>query len=84
MSMTQPDFRYYNTIDQIYHAEWATPKLAKYNVHTQFDRDTSPSQYYFRAFFITLTGGTLLPLMGIMFLDLVRRLFPGKKFKRRK
>jgi hypothetical protein len=62
----------------------ATPKLAKYNVHTELDPEKSPSQYYFSAFFITLTGGTLLPLMGIMFLDLVRRLFPGAVLKRRK
>ncbi len=62
----------------------ASPKLAKYHVHTVFDPEKSPSQYYFRAFFITLTGGTLLPLMGIMFLDLARRLFPGVIIKRRK
>jgi len=62
----------------------ATPKLANYQVHPEFDIDKNPSQFYFRAFFITLTGGTLLPLMGIMFLDLVRRLFPGARLKRRK
>ena len=27
--MEQPDFAYYNTVDQIYHAEWAMPKLAR-------------------------------------------------------
>jgi hypothetical protein len=62
----------------------ASPKLAKYKVHPDFNLVQNPSQFYFRAFFITLTGGTLLPLMGIIFLDLVRRLFPGLTFRRRK
>jgi hypothetical protein len=62
----------------------ATPQMAKYKVHTEFNRDQSPLAYYFQVFFITLTGGTLLPLMGIMFLDLVRRLFPHAAFKRSK
>ncbi len=62
----------------------ASVKLANYQVHPEFDLKQSPSQYYFRVFFITLTGGTLLPLMGIMFLDLIRRLFPNVTIRRRK
>jgi len=62
----------------------ASPKLASYKVHPEFDLKQSPSQYYFRIFFITLTGGTLLPLMGIIFLDLIRRLFPNVIIRRRK
>ena len=62
----------------------ASPRLAGYEVHPRFDRKQNPRQYYFRAFFITLTGGTLLPLMGIMFFDLLRRLFPNATFKQRK
>ncbi len=62
----------------------ASPNLAKYKVHAEFDLEQSPAHYYFRVFFITLTGGTLLPLMGIMFLDLVRRMFPNARLKRRK
>lgn len=27
--MNQPNFPYYNTVDQIYHAEWSIPKLAR-------------------------------------------------------
>jgi hypothetical protein len=60
----------------------ATPQMASYKVHTEFNREQSPVAYYFQAFFITLAGGTLLPLMGIMFLDLVRRLFPNAALKR--
>ncbi len=62
----------------------ASPSLAKYNVHAEFNLDQSPAEYYFTVFFIILTGGTLLPLMGIMFLDMVRRLFPNASLTRRK
>ena len=62
----------------------ATPKLANYEVHAEFSREQSAAQYYFRLFFYVLTGGVLLPIMGIMFLDLVRRLVPHASLKRRK
>jgi hypothetical protein len=62
----------------------ATPRLADYKVHMELTAENSPKEYYFRLFFIALTGGTLLPLMGIMFLDLFRRLFPNIKITRRK
>ena len=60
----------------------ATPQMASYKVHTEFNLEQSPFEYYFQVFFIALTGGTLIPLMGIMFLDLVRRLFPNAVLKR--
>ncbi len=62
----------------------ASPKLATYGVHAEFSLTQSPAQYFFTFFFIVLTGGTLLPLMGIIFLDLVRRFFPHAKIGRRK
>ncbi len=62
----------------------ASPKLAKYKVHSEFNLEQSPAQYFFTVFFIVLTGGTLLPLMGIIFLDLIRRFFPNATIKRRK
>jgi len=62
----------------------ASPKLAGYKLHPVFDRHQSPAQFYFRTFFFILTGGTLLPLMGIIFLELTRRLFPNLTMKRRK
>jgi hypothetical protein len=62
----------------------ASPKFASYSVHAEFNSEQSPVQYYFTLFFIVLTGGTLLPLMGIIFLDCVRRLFPNAVIKRRK
>jgi len=57
----------------------ASAKLANYDVHPAFDKEEHPSEYYFTAFFLLLTGGTLLPLTGIMFFDLTRRLFSRKK-----
>jgi hypothetical protein len=61
----------------------ASPKLATYGVHSEFSLEQSPVQYFFTLFFIILTGGTLFPLMLIIFLDLVRRLFPRGSIKRR-
>ena len=62
----------------------ASPKLAKYGVHAEFSLVQSPVQYFFTAFFIVLTGGTLLPLMGIIFLDIIRRFFPHATIGRMK
>jgi hypothetical protein len=62
----------------------ASPKFANYSVHAEFNLTQRPVQYYFTLFFIVLTGGTLLPLMGIIFLDCVRRIFPNAVIRRRK
>ena len=62
----------------------ASPKFASYSVHAEFNLVQSPVQYFFTVFFIVLTGGTLLPLMGIIFLDIVRRFFPHATIGRRK
>ena len=62
----------------------ASPKLAKYGVHSEFNLTQSPVQYFFTAFFIVLTGGTLLPLMVVIFLDIVRRFFPNATIGGRK
>lgn len=52
----------------------ASPNLARYKVHASFDPQKSPLQFTFRLFFIVLTGGTLLPLLGMMFFDMMRKL----------
>ncbi len=62
----------------------ASPQFANYQVHPEFDKEQEPVTYWFTTFFIVLTGGTLLPLMAILFLDLLRRLFPNASFRRRK
>jgi hypothetical protein len=61
-----------------------TEKLGKYRVHAEFNLKKNPVEYYFTLFFIFLTGGTLLPLMCIIFFDLLRRLFPNVTRKRRR
>ena len=62
----------------------ASSKLAKYSVHAEFNLTQSPAQYFFTVFFIILTGGTLLPLMFIILLDIIRRFFPNATIGRRK
>lgn len=62
----------------------ASTDFANYKVHAEFDKNSNPVIYWFTTFFIVLTGGTLLPLMAILFLDLLRRLFPNASFSRRK
>ena len=59
----------------------ALPKLASYKVHPTFDKEDDPVQFYFESAFLLLTGGTLIPLMFIMFLYLVRSLVPRKHHK---
>ncbi len=60
----------------------ATPQMASYKVHAEFNKEQNAFHYYFQVFFILLTGGTLLPLMGLLLLDLIRRLFPNAVIKR--
>ncbi len=60
----------------------ASEKLADYKVHAEFNLAQNPVLYYFTVGFIGLTGGTLLPLMGIIFLDLLRRLFPNAALRK--
>ncbi|OQX18413.1 MAG: hypothetical protein BWK76_07625 [Desulfobulbaceae bacterium A2] len=60
----------------------ASTKFANYQVHAEFSKKQNPTIYWFTTFFIILTGGTLLPLMAIMFLDLLRRLIPNASFRR--
>ncbi len=62
----------------------ASTKLAKYGVHAEFSLERSPILYFITLFFIVLTGGTLVPLMVIILLDLLRRLFPDVTITRRK
>ncbi len=61
----------------------ASARLANYKVHAEFSLENSPVEYFFTVFFIVLTGGTLLPLMFIILLDLIRRFFPNAQIGRR-
>ncbi|NOX35059.1 MAG: cytochrome C [Deltaproteobacteria bacterium] len=73
----------YNTCSNVECHTNASPKLAQFEVHAEFNKKRSPKQYYFQSAFIVLTGGTLLPLLGIMLLDLLRRLLPGLSRRRK-
>lgn len=81
-SSTHPDHKAQTCSTSDCHPN-APAKLATYDVHAEFRLDQSPGQFYFTVFFIFLTGCTLLPLMGIIFLDLLRRMFPDLVLKRR-
>lgn len=62
----------------------ASPKLAEYEVHPKFDAKENPFQFYFQIGFLLLTGGVLLPICGLLFLELLRRMFPNVSLRRRK
>ena len=55
--MTQPDFPYYNTVDQIYHAEWSTPKLARLELMRQSIRTLWPDGHPTKLIHVAGTGG---------------------------
>lgn len=52
----------------------ATRNLGSYDIHPTFNPKEDLPLYLVTVFFYFLTGGTLLPLFGIMFLDSFRRL----------
>ncbi len=81
-SSTHPDHKAKTCSTADCHPQ-ASAKLATYDVHAEFALDQSAGQFYFTVFFIFLTGCTLLPLMGIIFLDVLRRLLPDLIIKRR-
>ena len=62
----------------------ASPKLGRYQVHANFDPQKSPLQFTFRLFFIAITGGTLLPLLGMMFFDMLRKLVASDSHRKRR
>jgi hypothetical protein len=81
MSITNENNKIKSCTNMVCHPD-ASPKLAEYNVHPEFDVKESPVQFYFTMFFYLLTGGTLLPLFCFILLDLNRRLFSRPEKKR--
>jgi hypothetical protein len=59
-------------------------RAASYDVHAQFRMDRNPVLFWFTIFFYCIAGGTLLPLCGLILLDLLRRNFPNAVFLRRR
>lgn len=81
-SITHPDNKAQTCATADCHPD-ATAKFATYDVHAEFSQKQSAGKFYFTVFFIFLTGGVLLPLMAVIFLDLLRRLFPHMTLQRR-
>ncbi|MDI9547991.1 MAG: hypothetical protein QM346_10370 [Chloroflexota bacterium] len=55
--MEQPDFPYYNTVDQIYHAEWSTAKLARLELLRESIAALWPNGHPTRLIHVAGTGG---------------------------
>ena len=55
--MEQPNFPYYNTVDQIYHAEWSTTKLARLELLRESIRTLWPNGHPTRLIHVAGTGG---------------------------
>lgn len=55
--MAAPDYPYYNTVDQIYHAEWSTAKLARLELLAESIRDLWPDGHPTRLIHVAGTGG---------------------------
>ncbi len=55
--MEQPDFPYYNTVDQIYHAEWSTAKLARLELLRESIQALWPQGHPTRLIHVAGTGG---------------------------
>ncbi len=55
--MEQPDFPYYNTVDQIYHAEWSTTKLARLELLRESIHTLWPNGHPTRLIHVAGTGG---------------------------
>lgn len=54
----------------------AGDKLKGFHVHVSYDRKNYPMEYYVRLFFRVLVAVIVFSLLSIVFLELIRRLFP--------
>ena len=62
----------------------AAARAAEYDIHAQFSTGGNPILFWFTVFFYCIAGGTLLPLCGLILLDLLRRIFPNVVLVRRR
>jgi hypothetical protein len=58
-------------------------RAAEYDMHAGFRPEGNPVLFWFTVFFYCIAGGTLLPLCGLILLDLLRRIFPNVVLVRR-
>lgn len=60
--------------------EKAGPMLAGFQVHVTYDKDKYPLQHYMLKFFQALMAGVMYFFLVLIFLELLRRLFPNFSF----
>lgn len=58
----------------------AGPNLAGFQVHVTYDKDKYPLQHYMLKFFTALMAGVMYFFLTLIFLELLRRLFPNFSF----
>jgi hypothetical protein len=58
----------------------AGPMLAQFQVHVTYDKEKYPMQYYLLKFFQLLMAGVMYFFLVLIFLELLRRLFPHFSF----
>ncbi len=74
-SPTHPDNKGQLCGQELCHPNVAA-RAAEYDIHAEFRPDSNPVLFWFTVFFYCIAGGTLLPLCGLILLDLLRRIFP--------
>lgn len=62
----------------------AGAQLASFQVHVTYDKDKYPMQYYMLKFFQLLMAGVMYFFLTLIFLELLRRLFPHFSFRKRR
>lgn len=62
--------------------EEAGDKLASFRVHVTYEKDKYPMQHYMLKFFTALMAGVMYFFLTLIFLELLRRLFPHFSFRK--
>jgi hypothetical protein len=64
--------------------ESASPRLAGFQTHVSYDREKYPLQFWMLLFFKALLAGVMYFFLVLIFLELLRRLFPNAALFRRR
>jgi hypothetical protein len=62
----------------------ASPQIASFQTHVTYDREKYPMQFYMLIFFKALMAFVLYFFLVLIFLELLRRLFPRFAFFKEK
>ena len=74
----------YKACDDIRCHPGATEGLGQVRMHVVIDKDMYPAEYYTALFFTALTLGVFVFLMFLLFLELLREMFPNLKIRKDK